>query len=459
MLEQQESLNVDALQVGTIHMQTNSASSITPDSSLDEVEVASASTVLPSSDFISDYADYADVLEVPREMHGAVAIQLLASVLNGNGVTIPLGALCITLDLWQVLLSGSGAGRSTLVTQARPVLKAAKIEDTERDSTWGSPQALYQSFASHPTGLFVWGELSEKLKLLNEMRFAGAKQWITDRYDSLYPPAEITYRKTGQKNKDTQPIVFKKAPRINILATSSEEWFFQNLLQSDSAGGFVPRWLLIRPPDSAKDVAIPRTPDPMLVKHLGDHLRRASELRGEVDISNIHSDYEKWYSATKKRFKEQPNQALALAYFNRHRVHVLKLAAIYEVSASCTLKVSHASWRRAVNDLQRIETTLFSLLSTGMTREGHIANQITEKIREGGIEGATLTVITRAFQHLQPYERLQYLTNLVDARIVVPFVRSTGGRASTLLVHEDFLAEHKQKYPADKLLSQLPRPK
>jgi hypothetical protein len=63
-------------------------------------------------DFIADYARYADVFEAPREMHEAVAIQVLATVLNKAGVTIPHGPSAYTLDLWEILLSESGGGRS-----------------------------------------------------------------------------------------------------------------------------------------------------------------------------------------------------------------------------------------------------------------------------------------------------------------------------------------------------------
>ncbi|MGA2146394.1 MAG: hypothetical protein ABSH49_15680 [Bryobacteraceae bacterium] len=68
-------------------------------------------------DFISAYADYADVLEAPRAVHEAVAISILAAVLNPH-VTIQYGALPSTLDLWTLVLSGSGLGRNTLVNLA-----------------------------------------------------------------------------------------------------------------------------------------------------------------------------------------------------------------------------------------------------------------------------------------------------------------------------------------------------
>ena len=51
-------------------------------------------------DFVRPYANYADVLEVPKMMHEAVGIQLVASLLNRNGVVIPLGGgVTYTLDV------------------------------------------------------------------------------------------------------------------------------------------------------------------------------------------------------------------------------------------------------------------------------------------------------------------------------------------------------------------------
>ena len=120
------------------------------------------------TDFIRTYVGYADVLEVPQIMHEAVAVQIIASVLNRNGVRIPHGANCYSMDIWTVLLSGSGAGRSTLVTLADPLLKGANLDGLVRNMQWGSGPALQQQMASSPCGLFVWGELSEKLQLLND---------------------------------------------------------------------------------------------------------------------------------------------------------------------------------------------------------------------------------------------------------------------------------------------------
>jgi hypothetical protein len=178
-------------------------------------------------DFISTYADFADVFEMPRQVHEWVAAQMIASVLNGK-VQIPWGATTYPLDFWILLLSGSGQGRNTATDVALEVMEAAQIEGLLHKATWGSKPAFYQQVAEHPSGLYVWPEFSIALDTLNDPKFAGVKEWITDRYDNPRIPDSIIYRRTGKKS-DTQPIVFEQAPRMNILATSSSDWFVNSL--------------------------------------------------------------------------------------------------------------------------------------------------------------------------------------------------------------------------------------
>ncbi len=399
-------------------------------------------------DFIRTYAQYADVLEAPQEMHELVAMQLIATVLNMNNVTIPHGVLRYPLDLWLVLLSESGFGRSTLVGMANPIVEEALLADLFRGEKWGSSQSLMQQIADRPNGLYVWGELSETLKQLNDPKFGGAKQWLTDRYDNLKIPSGITYKITGKKN-DTPPITFEQSPRINILATSSLEWFFDNLAQEDSAGGFLPRWLLFAVDDTKRVVPTPKAPDKSLVTPLADYLDKASQLTGEADLSEILNPYNSWYHETRRRFQSQPSKALAKAYFNRHRVHILKLAVIYQVSSSLFLKVSPASWKRAVRTARKLEENIFRLLPTGMSGTGYLRQQMEKRIREAGPEGMLRSEFTIAFQNHPLKERESELVTLLKAETVRCFLRSTSGRSASVFVHKDHLAEYSKKHPGE----------
>jgi hypothetical protein len=371
-----------------------------------------------TGDFVSDYADYADVLEAPSEVHEAVAIALLAAVLNPR-VKIEHGALSLTRS-W-----------------------------TRADK--GGP-ALYQDFAQNPTGLFIWPEMSQVLKTLKQSQFIGAKEWLTDRYDNPRVPDAVVYRATGQPT-NTPPITFSRAPRLNILATSSMEWFVANLEPEDTTGGFLPRWFIVNVTDLSRVIPKPRKPDPQLIKPLADHLDETSKLTGVADLSGVEELYADWYRQAHDRFLHQPNRALAMPFFNRLRSLVLKLAVIFEVSASCSLSVSAGPMQRALQRADSIEQTVFQLLPTGMTAEGFAVDKIEQRIRQAGAPGLTQSELTRAFQdggkHRDKVERLKSL--VLGGRVFLYQRAQTGGRPAGIFVHCEFAAQHEKAFPSDTL--------
>jgi hypothetical protein len=389
---------------------------------------------IATPDFISSYSNYADVFEMPREVHEWVAALMIASVLNGK-VWIEWGTK-VPLDLWVLLLSGSGQGRNTATDVAVRVMEEANIPGLLRKAAWGSKAAFYQQMADYPRGLYIWPELSVALKTLNDPKFGGVKEWITDRYDSLRKPDPIIYRKTGKKN-DTPPIVFDEAPRINILATSSSDWFINNLEQADTLGGFIPRWL---PKDIGKsDRVIPKpvAPDPDLLPPLAEKLRSIATLEGYADLSAVEALYGQWYGEAKERFAKQPNSALADPFFHRLRNELLKLAVIFEASQSATVIVSREAFDKAVAAVSQAEETIFKLLPSGMTREGSELERIAEKIRSGGPQGITRSDLTRAFQHIKLRDRDERIRTLVEAGRIQATSKQTAGRTVQIYVHED----------------------
>ncbi len=168
-----------------------------------------------------------------------------------------------------------------------------------------------------------------------------------------------------------------------------------------------------------------------MLKHIG-------ELRGEADLSDVLVPYKEWYKRKKREFGAQPNPALALAYFNRHRGHVLKLAVIFEVSTSGRLKVSKAAWQRAVKFAEQIEQTIFALFPTGMSAAGYDLQKIEERIRRAGPTGITRNELTRCFQSMNPRDREQSLKTLTEASRIHVRVESTVGRPKSWYSHADF---------------------
>jgi hypothetical protein len=413
-----------------------------------DVEVITEASSEPSdSDFIEDYVEYSDIFEAPPEAHEAVAITAISAAANGN-VWIRNGGQLVTLDKWTLLLSGSGVGRNTLVSLLWPVLKGAGLEDLVRNTTWGSKQGFYQDLAENPTGFFVWEEVSSALKALSDSRFGEAKQWLTNCYDNLRTPADIRYRKTTL-GQNTPPIVFGEAPRLSILATSSHDWFVNSLSEEDSTGGFIPRWFLIDLPQLDRVIPTPKEPKLDVIPNLAECLREVRDLRGSADLSKVKGMYADWYADTRKRFREQPNAAMAEAFWNRHRVHILKLAAIYAMSEGGGLTISHHAMERAIAAARKAEATIFRLVPTGMSREGAAVDKLEQRIRLGGEMGLLKSEFTRAFQHMREQERESRLRTLQSAGTVVRFFRTTEGRPAEVLVHKDCLEAHEKAAPRD----------
>jgi hypothetical protein len=234
------------------------------------------------------------------------------------------------------------------------------------------------------------------------------------------------------------------------LATSSYEWFIGSLSQEDSTGGFIPRWFLIDLPDLDRMIPTPKEPNRKATLNLAECLREVRNLKGSVDLSKIRDMYGDWYEATRKRFREQPNAAIAEAFWNRHRVHVLKLAAIFAMSEGQDLTVSPRAMERAISTARKAEATIFKLVPTGMSREGAAVDKLEQGIRLGGVAGLLKSEFTRAFQYVREQEREPRLRTLQSAGTVILFDRPTEGRRAEVLVHKDHAEAHEKTFPEDR---------
>jgi hypothetical protein len=418
-----------------------------------EEEVAEGEALALSGDFITDYMSYADVLEAPAEAHEAVAISLLAAALNEK-VYFRNGPMKLSLDLWVLLLSGSGLGRNTLVDLARPILKEAGLNTMVKNETWGSGVALYQNVAENPCGLFLWPEFSVVMRAFGNANFGGVKEWVTDRFDNWNIPDAIQYRRTG-KSGDTPPIVFTHAPRLNLLATSSFDWFVGSLSEQDSTGGFVPRWLIFQLGEPTKLVAVPKETDHRFIAPLAARLAQARELEGEADFNWVIEMYESWYEEARERFASQSNRALAMPFFRRLRTNILKLAVVYEVSQSGDIVVTPDAMVRAIETSNKLEQSIFGLLPTGMSQEGSLVDRIAARIMAAGPEGLSQSELTRAFQSWRGSDREGRIQTLIQSGTVHRFLRLTAGRNALIYVHQDHMEEHRSQFPGDASVNRL----
>lgn len=423
-----------------------------------------------NDDFVSNYASWANVIEFPHEVHEAIAIQLIASVLNRRGVTVNRGAFKYTMDLWLAILAPASGGENTSMYPARKVLDLAGIPDLIGSETWGSPEKLFEILSGTPppvavvdfknidlnkipTGdpirsrFYAWTELSAVLQQFSSPAFAEAKSWFTDLYDSEQPPSDRTYRTAGKN------ITFAHAPRTNILGFSAPSWFFKTLKNdtNNAAGGFIPRWTIV---DACggdwKDIPEPLPLDPSVAVRLGEVIKRLARLPegtkarffdgfsqpGEVPHSTC--PYNVWYHATKERFR-RAHPELGLTFFGRHRGHIIKLAVVYEAAMSGTVDVSREAWDRAEAKARELEDTLFELFRTSFTDFGYHYDRGVKAIQLSKHEGMPKGDFSRIFQDRKLREdiiRQLYATG--DAVLVVrPKPAGKRGPDPALWFHKD----------------------
>lgn len=205
--------------------------------------------------------------------------------------------------------------------------------------------------------------------------------------------------------------------------------------------------MIVKAKTIGQPVPTPRPLDAALVDPLASRLRQIALLKGEADLSAILPEYDKWYRDTFERFKAHPNADLASAFWSRHRVHVLKLAVVYETSMSGTLRVSGPAWQRAVAMAKSLEETLIGMLGTDMTNVGFKLKQMEERILQAGKSGLRKHEFTKAFKN--DIYREKELKTLLDSETVFScLLPPTGGRPGVVIVHQNFKEEFRADYAA-----------
>ena len=406
------------------------------------------------SDLITDYVNYADRFELPPIMHKLTIITIIAALVNGK-VTIRNGGQRIPLDFWSLLISGSGTGRNTLASVALELLKTCGKAELVNNDGWGSGQAMQEYFAKGSKGgsatFYIWEEMSAMMHKLAQKGFQGALEWITNLYDNFETPSAVRYRK-GKGKAKTPDIEFAGPPRTNFLALTSEAWFLGATNELHAKGGFTPRWcpLIVREP--GRLIATPREADSSLVPPMAEKMRRIAACRGELRIVGpLQKEYQKWYEAMKQRFGAHLNPALSEPFANRHRVHLLKLWAIYELSSSASMTLSKGSFQRAVEMCKQIEETIFTLLKTGFSSEGIHSEQLEERIRKAGPAGLSKTDLCNTYRAAKSWEINNRMNLLLGGEIAFRFKRKPSGRGrpGEFFVHRDHLEQHDKDFTQD----------
>lgn len=405
--------------------------------------------------FVPKFIKATAVTELHPRAYEWAAIFLLASALNSNRLKIENGAISYFLDLWVLLTSGSGTGRSTSLKPLRYVLGKAGLAELVLPNS-GSGNAYYQSLAqitsARGTAVGLYSEMSQFLSAIDNYGFE-VKSNLTDYFDCPFAPAPITFRETGREGKDTPAIRFDSAPRLGMFATSSEAWLVPLLSNNDALGGFIARWNTVKLPTLDTLVPFPKPYDTAELDRLAAYLTRLSAVR-QRDITihlqekpDVCTAYETWYRREHEWASTHPNKAAAMAFFNRMRGLILKLAVVLHVSDFPEPDITLNSFIRAEKMMAELRSDTSAFILHTLSAEAADAHSIELAIRNAASKGCPLSALASVISTRQ--RRVLAVNNLLESqgRVLQFKVKpskdgkdvGTGGRPANVFVHPDFV--------------------
>jgi len=271
--------------------------------------------------FITDYVNWAKtVTDAPEEFLEAGALSCLSAAVGRN---IQLNNR-IHANLWLVLLGESSIARkSTAVGLARTLCEQAGIPTFPDRIT---PESFYESLAINSQGLFALGELGGWLGSLARNYATGLKQDMAELYDC---PNE--FRRIRKDTKGRVKEFRIKRPYITIISASTSEWFEDNISESDTGGGFLPRFNYVIG-TSREPYPIP--PKLIIPDDLINEIKNISKCSGNITMdkgSLAYDTYTSWFNDF--RLKAKTANKTLIPFAVRLETVALKISVLIEAQS------------------------------------------------------------------------------------------------------------------------------
>lgn len=274
------------------------------------------------TNFISKYADYASTqTDAPKVFHAYVGMTIAGAAL-GNRVLIPSWGDEITPAIWTILLAPSGFyHKSTAIRIGQRILN--KADDTLMMPDEFSPEKLIGRLAKNAQGIFVASEFGNMLGMLKRDYMAGARELITDFFDS----PESYQRTTGKDGAVTI-----KRPALSFLAATTLDWLQERMSTRDMRGGLFARFLFVVGREKNGSIYEPPPRDLLVENDLVYHLRELADVGKErprqVDLDVVMPMFRSWQQAYEEDINRRQPSSDLMGVFNRTTVYVLKIATI-----------------------------------------------------------------------------------------------------------------------------------
>lgn len=290
--------------------------------------------------FLTLYKEFAEeITDCPPNYHDYVAITAVGIML-GNQCYLPFGDTRIYPNIWLILLGDSSYSRKTTAMNiGKRLLSEASPERIYPNEF--SQERIQALLENRPAGCFFFSEFLTLMGLLQRDYMAGTKSFLADLFDSPF-----TYR------RETQEKTIKiEHPAISIMSATTHSWFTDKLKESDVAGGFLPRFIMVMPCKKTKDISLPPEADKEKRHRLVFELQKFQSISG---VAFIKEDARHYFQAWYEKLVKWPGNGRTQPFVNRLQIYTLKFAMILSVINEMSLKISAESMAQAVEYTLRL---------------------------------------------------------------------------------------------------------
>lgn len=324
--------------------------------------------------FVEAYMTFCKGNEAPENYHLWSCLTALSSVVSRR-VWLNQGIFRVYANLYTVLVGAPGNGKTTSMSISKRLIRELKdipfsaecqtkeslvkeMCEYERAFEWGG-----QSYAYTPVAVFVT-ELSQFLGVESGHMI----DFLTTVFDQ-----DFYDRKTATKG--SQVIV---GPYLTILACATPKCITTYLKQDIISGGFSRRAIFVYEQESTVRIPFPEV-TPEHKKAWDDLLKISRErlltVKGEFVWEPEAKDwFASWYTSYKLPEDEQVR-----FYHRTKHVQLLKVAMLFSLAESNSLKLKKEHLQLALEALERIERHL-PIIFRGIGR--NVLNSVSSRILE-----------------------------------------------------------------------------
>lgn len=339
----------------------------------------------------------------PDIFHLATGLSVLSTALSGHNPVYskfldPLQSLyCHT---YRLTLGPTGSGKTRAERVGQSVL--AKADSDLFLPGDFSREALYDTLSERPYGYLGVDEFKGLQNRLNRDYNAGAREFLTEAYDS--PP--LIKRKTKADGD-----VEIRSPRITLTAGSTPEWFESAIRDGDFEGGWLSRFLFFH-----SDIIVPLARSrsqriQAVFDSLVEHIEKVGNLSGPANFDAV--DEQAWSYMERTHLNIANAEPALRGFWARINVHTVKLAIMFHVSDyPDDLDIQIGDWTRAVLLMDKMAETVKTLVnSVAFSRSGKDLERL-RKITSNPDGTDRRTALQRS--HMKASEFETYLGTLIQ---------------------------------------------